>query len=126
MSDEQDRATYYEAHKDDPEEWGEGLPAKQRRRLASMFSVRLSPSEAAEVRAAAERRGVSVSAFLRAAALKEALSTPVGPLAFVSSEASPHVSAREAETQVTVVVAPVGADLEKLGDTHRFEILSSP
>src|SRR5215468_3814267 len=50
----------------------ESEPAKPRRRLASMISVRLSSDEAEAIRAAAEREGLSVSAFLRAAALKEA------------------------------------------------------
>jgi len=72
--DERERTAHYETHMDDPEEWDEPepLPAKPRRRLASMFSVRLAPQELALVRAAAEERGLSVSAYLRMAALKEA------------------------------------------------------
>src|SRR5436309_13522567 len=72
MQNERDQASYYESHKDEPDDWGEPIQSKARRRLASMISVRLSPAEAAQVRAAAEERGVSVSAFLREAALKEA------------------------------------------------------
>jgi hypothetical protein len=71
--DERERAAFYEAHKDDPDEWGDATPpAKPRRRLASMFSVRLAPAEADLVRREAENRGLSVSAFLRTAALTEA------------------------------------------------------
>ena len=72
MSSESERAEYYEAHKDDPSIWGEPTPVKPRRRLASMISVRLSPDEVEVVRAAADQRGLSVSGFLRTAALKEA------------------------------------------------------
>jgi hypothetical protein len=39
------------------------------RRLESMISVRLAPDEDARVRAEAAKRGVSVSSFLRSAAL---------------------------------------------------------
>jgi uncharacterized protein (DUF1778 family) len=73
MTDERKDAAYYEAHKDDPDEWGDATPSgKPRRRLASMFSVRLAPTEADLVRREAENRGMSVSAFLRTAALAEA------------------------------------------------------
>ncbi|NUR03421.1 MAG: hypothetical protein HOY79_44965 [Streptomyces sp.] len=73
MANEPDRADYYEAHKDDPAEWGESQPAPtRRRRLDSMLSVRLAPTEVDAVRAAAEHLGISVSAFLRQAALQMA------------------------------------------------------
>jgi len=72
VSSESERADYYEENKDDPEIWGESAPAKPRRRLASMISVRLSPEEAEVIRAAADQRDLSVSGFLRATALKEA------------------------------------------------------
>ena len=73
MSSESERGGYYESHKDDSELWGEPEQAKPRRRLASMISVRLAPDEAEAIREAADRDGMSVSAFLRAAALKEAV-----------------------------------------------------
>jgi hypothetical protein len=67
------RADRYQARQDDDTEWGEPLPAPAaRRRLDSMLSVRLAPREVDAVRAAAERLGLSVSAFLRRAALQEA------------------------------------------------------
>lgn len=57
----------------DPAQWGEPQPApKRRRRLASMFSVRLAPAEADAIRQAAQRAGLSVSAFLRRSALDAA------------------------------------------------------
>jgi hypothetical protein len=91
LSSESERAEYYEEHKGDPEVWGEGIPAKPRRRLASMISVRLSPAEAEAVRAAADERGLSVSGFLRMAALKEA-----------NRDASPKANVR----QVVLPVPP--------------------
>ena len=106
MSDERERAEYYEAHQGDPGEWGEPEPAKPRRRLASMFSVRLAPDELEAVRNAAERRGLSVSAFLRRAALNEARA---------DHPASVTVQARSyTNVAVTALSAPAGADLDKL------------
>ena len=67
-------ADYYQAHKDEPEEWGEPQPApkSQRRRLVAMISVRFSPEEEQVVRRAAQQVGRSVSNFIRQAALKAA------------------------------------------------------
>ncbi len=67
-------ADYYQAHKDDPEEWGEAQPApkSKRRRLAAMISVRFTPEEEHAVRQVAQSLGKSVSAFIRQAALKAA------------------------------------------------------
>lgn len=49
-------------------------------RLESMVSVRLNPREAKAIRAAAERNGLTVSSYIRRAALTTAL--PIsGPLA---------------------------------------------
>ena len=63
-------ADYYQAHKDDPAEWGDPQPApKPSRRLAAMISVRFTPDEEQAIRAAAAAAGQSVSGFIRAAAL---------------------------------------------------------
>ncbi len=66
-------AAYYQAHKDDPDEW-EDQPAPRQhsrsRRLAAMVSVRFSPVELDRLRQAAERRGESLSGFVRGAALR--------------------------------------------------------
>jgi hypothetical protein len=72
MSDEETRAQYYQAHKDDPEDWGEPErpPASAKRRLASMISVRFSPDEADMVRRAAEDADESLSQFVRKATLQ--------------------------------------------------------
>lgn len=106
MNDEWERAEYYEAHKDDPDEWGEPEPAKPRRRLASMFSVRLAPAELETVRDAAERRGLSVSAFLRMAALNEARAEHPAP---VTVQAWSYTN-----VAVTAMSVPAGADLDNL------------
>ena len=69
----EDRADYYQAHKDDPDEWGEPQAGPRRRqRMASVLSVRFAPDEVDAIRAEADRQGLSVSAFVRAAALREA------------------------------------------------------
>ncbi len=67
-------ADYYQAHKDDPKEWGEPQPAprSRSRRLAAMISVRFTPEEEEAVRQAALDTGQSVSHFIRQATLKEA------------------------------------------------------
>jgi Family of unknown function (DUF6290) len=74
MNDEEARAQYYQAHKDDEDEWGEPeqppKSSKPKRRLASMISVRFSPEETKIVRRAAEAAGESVSQFVRKAALR--------------------------------------------------------
>jgi hypothetical protein len=74
MSDEKKAAQYYQAHKDDEDEWGEPErpPASSRpkRRLASMISVRFSPNEAKAIRREAEAVGESLSQFVRKAALQ--------------------------------------------------------
>jgi hypothetical protein len=70
----QQDAEYYQAHKDDPQEWGEPKPApkSRRRRLVAMISVRFTPEEEQTVRQAAQETGKSVSNFIRQAALKAA------------------------------------------------------
>jgi len=76
-SDESTRADHCQARQDGDADWAEPRPAPAgRRRLDSMLSVRLAPREADAVRAAAERLGLSVSAFLRQAALREAGPAP--------------------------------------------------
>ena len=69
-------ADYYQAHKDEPEEWGEAEPApkSRSRRLAAMISVRFTPEEEEIVREAALNVNESLSHFIRQAALKEARS----------------------------------------------------
>jgi mobilization protein NikA len=113
MSDELGRAAHYDAHKDDEDEWGEPEPVpKARRRLASMISVRLSPKEADVVRAAAQQQGVSVSAFLRRAALLAAMPTqPSG----VPSTTMPQ-SRSSVEPQLRVIRAPDDVDIAHIGN----------
>ena len=70
MNETQD-ATHFQEHRDDEAEWGEPerAPSSERRRLASMVSVRFSPDEAVALRQAAEAAGESLSNFVRQAAL---------------------------------------------------------
>jgi len=74
-------ADHYRAHKDDPAEWGDPQPAPRspRRRLASMISVRFTPAEEQRVRAVAASRGLSVSRFIRQAALGRVAPPRVDP-----------------------------------------------
>jgi Family of unknown function (DUF6290) len=74
MAMSQQDAEYYQAHKDDPQEWGEPQPApkSRRRRLVAMISVRFTPEEEQAIRRAAQKTGNSVSNFIRQAALKAA------------------------------------------------------
>jgi predicted DNA binding CopG/RHH family protein len=115
MSSEKDRAAHYESHKDDPDEWGEAEPApKERRRLASMVSVRLAPDELELVRTAASSRGLSVSAFLRSVALAEAQG---GSSQTPASELPAQRSAPTVE--LTVLIGPnIDSDVETLGGTR--------
>lgn len=65
-----DDAKYYQAHKDDEDEWGEPEQAPPaRRRLSVMISARFSPDEASTIRNAAAAADESLSQFIRNAAL---------------------------------------------------------
>ena len=69
-------AEYYEAHKDDEDEWG---PAEQeptakkseRRKRTHVVSVRFSPDELKEVGKIAEAAGLLISTYLRRRALDD-------------------------------------------------------
>jgi hypothetical protein len=73
-SENTDLAGYYQSHRDDEDEWGEPVkaPVSQSRRLASMISARFAPDEAEAIRDAASAEGISVSQFIRLAALARA------------------------------------------------------
>jgi uncharacterized protein (DUF1778 family) len=120
MGSERERVAYYESHKDEPDDWGVAEPPKERRRLASMISVRLSPEEAAVVRAAAEGQGLSVSAFLRSAALKEARAggAAVPMQATMSERSTPRVPNSTVRAAVTILTVPPAVDPVLLGDTQ--------
>ena len=74
MTDAQGSAAYYQAHKDDDEEWGDAIqpPVAASRRLATMLSARFAPEEVESIRGAAEAEGSSLSNFIRLAALARA------------------------------------------------------
>lgn len=99
---EHESAEYYDKHLDDDDLVGEPEGQRgrkpERRRLNAMVSVRLTPMEEDRIRAEALRRGVSVSAFMRSIALREA--TPPAqmvPLTKTSSSASAQMEARIAD-----------------------------
>jgi hypothetical protein len=60
---EAELAQYYYTHRDDLA--GDEVPSRVPERMDVMISARFTQSEAAEVRAAAERARMSISAFLR-------------------------------------------------------------
>lgn len=68
----EDRA-HYLAHPSDEDEWESAPPpaeqAKRRRSPTSMISIRLPGADVDRLRRAADAAGISVSAFIRAAAL---------------------------------------------------------
>lgn len=107
-------AEFYQSHKDDPEEWGEPQQRKpERRRLASMISVRFSPEEETLVRQEAAARQTSVSNFIRLAALKDCRSG-LFPLSWVWHGAPTTVrdewAAQGFQSGVVFWVAGSGAD----------------
>ena len=67
-------AAYYQAHRDDPGEWDEPEqpPVVARRRLGAVVSVRISAEEESLLRGVATERRLSLSAFMRDAALASA------------------------------------------------------
>ena len=73
MSEERDKAAFYQQHKDDPEVWGEpevGAPPTPRGGLSATITVRFSPEEATAIRELAKELGVSYSDIVRRAVRK--------------------------------------------------------
>ena len=78
----EDRAHYLDRPDDD--EWEEAPApgsAKAKREVGAMISVRLSATEADEIRAAADEAGLPVSAYVRNAALERIRQTSWNPTA---------------------------------------------
>lgn len=107
-------ADYYQAHKDDPAEWGEPRAARKpaKRRLAAMISVRFAPEEEDLVRRAAAERGESVSQFVRAAALrhahpgKPATPTPLAGMVRTRTSSAIGFSTTSNESDLPVWISP--------------------
>jgi hypothetical protein len=123
-------AEYYQAHKDDPGEWGEPEPTKKskKRRLAAMISARFAPEEEDLVRRAAAERGESVSRFVRESALREARrqltpgpmrTTTVSMLALRRTRTGGFGPARESEEGGAVIAAPIASILLRPAGTTR-------
>ncbi len=74
MTDVHGSAAYYQAHKDDAEEWGDAVESTPQpaRRLAVMLSARFAPDEVDAIRTAAAAEDSSLSNFIRMAALARA------------------------------------------------------
>lgn len=78
---EQELADFYQAHKDDPDLWGEMEKPPRRARgrpsrgLSAIITVRFTPKEAAIIRREAETTGATYSDIIRNAIRARALST---------------------------------------------------
>jgi hypothetical protein len=73
MSEERDKAEFYQQHKDDPEVWGEpeeDAPVARRGALSATITVRFSPEEASAIRRLAQELGISYSEIVRRAVRK--------------------------------------------------------
>lgn len=70
---EQEWADYYQAHKDDPDLWGEPVPPPKRPRgrpsrgMGARISVRFTPEEMEGIRATAKKEGLTYSEVVRRA-----------------------------------------------------------
>lgn len=67
---EQERAAFYQEHRDDADVWGKAEPRDQprlRRTLSATITVRFSPEEAEAIRRMAAERDLSYSDIVRAA-----------------------------------------------------------
>ena len=116
-----DDAKFYQDHKDDPEVWDEPEPRAgrkpERRRLNAMVSIRLTPEEEDALRAAAEQKGVSLSAFVRESILREL--APRSARSLIELLKSSTEAARsESEVRLSSEIAITSAaevELRKLG-----------
>jgi len=73
MSEERDKAAFYQQHKDDPEVWGEpeeNAPSTRRGGLSATITVRFSPEEASAIRGLAQELAVPYSEIVRRAVRK--------------------------------------------------------
>ncbi len=71
MAEDRD-AAYYQANKDNEDDWGEPLEPTARRKLDTMVSARFTAEEAESIRAAAKAANMTQSEFVRQAVLARA------------------------------------------------------
>ncbi len=72
MHSEEERAEYYQAHKDDLEEWGEielPDPGEKPRKIGLRITARFSPDEAGEINRVVTESGLSYTELVRKAVL---------------------------------------------------------
>jgi predicted transcriptional regulator len=73
MSEERDKAAFYQQHKDDPDAWGEpevDTPVVRRGGLSATITVRFSPDDASAIRDLAQELDISYSEIVRRAVRK--------------------------------------------------------
>lgn len=91
MAGPKDDAEFYQQHKDDPNEWGDPELGEPAGRLDVVISVRLTSDQEDRLRAAADRSGLSLSKYLREAALRQT-EIMIVPVAVSSSTLSVNSS----------------------------------
>lgn len=110
-------ADFYQAHKDDPDVWGEpeGVRGQkpERRRLNAMVSIRLSPVEEDALRAEAKKRRVSVSALVRESILRELI--PRSTVIHLTVTEATKLASEMVISEGIVVTAPPAAKLKRVG-----------
>jgi hypothetical protein len=73
MSEERDKAAFYQQYKDDPDVWGEpevDTPVMRRGGLSATITVRFSPEDASAIRDLAHELDISYSEIVRRAVRK--------------------------------------------------------
>jgi hypothetical protein len=89
-----DRRDMYETAGSGAEEWGEPTRPEngRRRRLESIISVRFPPDEIDRVRTAAREQDITVSAYIRAAALRQCEDARPGRILFLCGNDTARVA----------------------------------
>ena len=78
MTDEE-AADFYYAHRDDPDAAGDSVKTQPSKRLSRVVSVRFDPDEAAVIEQHASDAGMTMSAYVRQAALGRPITLTLDP-----------------------------------------------
>ncbi len=122
IEDDTELAEELERAMADPSEWGEPIresrsPRTEKRQRAAMISIRLTAEELSAVQAEATARGVSVSRYVRDAALRPAQQ----PLPVTATRGLPANMAAGTQNPVIVSAQSLATPDEKsVGTTYLF------
>ena len=78
MTDEE-AAEFYYAHRDDPESTNDSIEVRSSKRLSRVISVRFDPDEASIIEQRAADAGMTMSAYVRQAALERPMALALDP-----------------------------------------------